>query len=59
MTPEHWLSRADEARAIADQMNDPTAKRAMLNIAVQYERLARHAALSAAQKEQSKQENPD
>jgi hypothetical protein len=41
--PEHWRQRAEEARAIADQMNDPQAKEAMLKIAEDYERLGERA----------------
>ena len=36
--------RAEEARAIADQMGDPLTKRTMANLALSYERLAKHAA---------------
>jgi len=28
--PKHWLDRAKEVRALAEQMNDPEAKRTML-----------------------------
>jgi hypothetical protein len=35
--------RAEEARAIADQMRDPLTKRSMANLALSYERLAKHA----------------
>jgi hypothetical protein len=38
--PKHWLDRAKEARALAEQMNDPEAKRTMLKNADDYERLA-------------------
>jgi hypothetical protein len=38
--PEHWLARAEEARILANQMNDAEAKIAMLRIA---ERLAQRA----------------
>ena len=31
--PEHWRKRAEEARALANQMNDETAKQTMLSIA--------------------------
>jgi hypothetical protein len=31
--PEHWRSRAEEARAVAEQLSDPEAKRTMLRIA--------------------------
>jgi hypothetical protein len=37
----HWLDRAEKARAIAGQMNDPEAKRVMLGIADGYERMAK------------------
>jgi hypothetical protein len=37
----HWLDRAEEARAVAGQMNDPEAKRVMLGIAAGYERMAK------------------
>ena len=30
--PKHWLDRAKEARALAEQMNDPEAKRTMLKM---------------------------
>jgi len=42
--PEHWRKRADEARALAEQMKDPQSKEAMLRIAHDYERLAERAA---------------
>ena len=35
--------RADEARAIADEMRDPTAKRIMWNLTARYDLLARYA----------------
>ena len=40
---EHWRTLAAEARARADEMSDPEAKRIMLSIAERYERLARRA----------------
>jgi hypothetical protein len=39
--PGHWRQRAEEARTIADQMNEPQSKEAMLRIAKDYERLCR------------------
>jgi hypothetical protein len=41
--PEHWLERAEEARAIAEQLSDPDSRRMMLRIVEDYERLATHA----------------
>ena len=41
--PAHWRQRAEEARAIADQMNDPESKRMMLKVAEDYDRLAERA----------------
>jgi hypothetical protein len=38
--PEHWRQRAKESRALADQLDDPTAKQTLLEIAQSYERLA-------------------
>ena len=46
--PEHWLKRAKEARALAEQINDPEAKRTMLKNADEYERLAHRAKERAA-----------
>jgi hypothetical protein len=36
--PKHWLDRAKEARALAEQIGDPEAKRTMLKNADDYER---------------------
>ena len=35
--------RAEEARALAESMTDPEAKQLMLNVAADYERLAKRA----------------
>jgi hypothetical protein len=40
---DYWRERADRARAQASTMNDPAAKRALLEIARSYERLAEQA----------------
>jgi hypothetical protein len=42
--PQHWHKRADEARATAAQITDPEVKKAMLDIAKSYERIAMRAA---------------
>jgi hypothetical protein len=39
----HWRARAEEARILANQMNDSESKDAMLRIAEDYERLAQRA----------------
>jgi hypothetical protein len=41
--PQHWRDRANEARANAAKMDDPDAKRLMLEIAVTYDHLAKRA----------------
>ena len=46
--PEHWRKRAEEARTLAEQMQDPQSKQAMLRIAADYERLVERAARRAA-----------
>jgi hypothetical protein len=38
--PAYWRRRAEEARRIAQQLDDPIAKQAMLEIAQSYESLA-------------------
>ena len=38
--PAHWRRRAEEARRVADQLDDPIAKKTMRDIATSYERLA-------------------
>ena len=39
--PDHWRARAEEARILANEMNDSKTKDAMLRIADEYEHLAR------------------
>ena len=39
--PQHWRKRADEAHSLADDMRDEISKRMMLQIANDYEHLAR------------------
>jgi hypothetical protein len=43
-----WLDRAEQAREVAGQLTDPTARRAVLQLAENYERLARAAAAPTA-----------
>jgi len=38
--PGHWRQCAEEARRTADQLDDPVAKKTMLEIADAYEQLA-------------------
>ena len=42
-SPEHWLSRAKEARDMAAKITDPQAKKAMVEIAATYEKVAKRA----------------
>src|SRR4029453_17844077 len=41
--PDHWRACAEEARMLANQMNDSESRDAMLRIAEDYERLAKRA----------------
>jgi hypothetical protein len=41
--PGHWRVRAQEARALAEQMTDPVSRTMMLGVAADYERLAARA----------------
>ena len=40
---EHWWSRAEETRTIAELLNDAEARRIMFDIAEGYDRLAERA----------------
>ena len=42
-SPKYWYERAAEARAMAEGMSDPDAKRAMLAVAENYEKIAKRA----------------
>jgi hypothetical protein len=41
--PAHWRKRAEEARKMAEQIDDVLAQAAMLRIAEDYEQLAKRA----------------
>jgi hypothetical protein len=38
--PAYWLRRAEEARRTADQLDDPLAKKTLLEIARSYQQLS-------------------
>jgi hypothetical protein len=38
--PEHWRTRAEDARILANELKDPNIKDALLRIADDYEHLA-------------------
>ena len=48
--PSHWRRRAEEARRVADQLDDAIAKKTMLDIAQSYEQLAAFAQAKLAPK---------
>jgi len=41
--PEHWRSRAEEMRVVAEDMRDPETRATALRIADDYDRLADYA----------------
>jgi hypothetical protein len=43
----HWQARADEARLLAQQMNDNESRSRMLRIAADYEILAQRSVINA------------
>ncbi len=47
----YWRSRAEEARALAEMLEDPEAKRMMMGVVEGYERLAEYAETRHASKE--------
>ena len=49
--PEYWRRRAEEARALAEMIEDPEAKRMMMGVVEGYDRLAEYAEARQAAKE--------
>jgi hypothetical protein len=49
--PVHWHERAEEARALAEQMKDEVTKQTMLGLAQDYDRLAVRASIRLGDKE--------
>ena len=47
-TPAYWQERAEEARVIAEDMHDAEARRAMLAVAENYEKIAKRAEAKGA-----------
>src|SRR5262245_2270365 len=54
--PKHWRARAEEARTVADEMNDPDSRRKMFRIAEDYEELATRAERRLKQQKQQQQQ---
>ena len=48
--PRHWHDRAEEARILAEQMNDEFSRKMMLGIAEDYDILAARALVRLADK---------
>jgi hypothetical protein len=48
--PKHWRQLAQDARATADQLDDPDAKKTMIEIAEGYDQLASNAEKRMASK---------
>jgi len=40
-TPAYWRARAEESRVMADDMDDPEARRLMLDVAEGYDKIAK------------------
>ena|SRR5262245_22325607 len=53
-TASELEQRAEEARVVAEQMRDPRSKRSMMNVALSYERLAKHASTREAREPPSR-----
>jgi hypothetical protein len=57
--PDRWLDLAKEARALAEHIADPKAKRTMLAVADDYERLAKNEQRAAQGHNQNSAETLD
>src|SRR5215472_17263276 len=55
--PARWRERAEEARSIAAQLNEPESSRMLLRIAEDYERLAKHAERRAQKRAEGVEED--
>ena len=53
--PKHWLQRAEQARALAEQMSDAASREMMLGIVKDYERLAEQAEQRAREERKKKE----
>ena len=53
-----WLDRAEQAREVAEQLTDPSARKAVLTLAESFDRLARAAATSAVLRRREGDERP-
>jgi hypothetical protein len=51
--PEHWRSRAEEVRTLAEDMTDQQARESLLRIVQEYERLAERAEKGSRPAEQA------
>jgi hypothetical protein len=52
--PEYWRARAEETRTLAESLNDKEARKIMLGIAKDYDRMADRAESGRQKNEQSK-----
>ena len=52
--PEYWRSRAEEARALAEMLEDPEAKRMMMGVVEGYEQLAKYSEVRQKQRKPKK-----
>ena len=50
----HWKQRAQETRRLAETIGDPEARRTLLKIAEEYERLAQRAAGRSTEEQRAK-----